>query len=218
MPSHDAGTLVYCGACGAPQVRLSEELRQQAEAEALESAATPKAASHSGRSWVWRDAIRFVGLAALVAGGLSLVSLVAAPVLLLAWLWATASPIAVLALFHARSPQVPISTSFGARVGLLCGVTTGFAMLFVDTLGLFLARRLHALGEFDKQMAIVFDQVRANAQAQYGSSADSVTSFTFVPEFHATMFLLLFLGAAMLLIVVTTTLGAFAGSLRAKRG
>ena len=49
-------------------------------------------------------------------------------VVLLTLLWAIISPVVVIGLFQSRFPLVPITTGFGARLGLLTGLAVGVVL------------------------------------------------------------------------------------------
>ena len=208
--------------CGAPQVQLSEELKERAELRAANLAAgdarTPSDAfAASERSLVWRDALRFAALAAGVAAVLGLLSALAGPVLLLGWLWAVVSPIVVLGFFHGRTPEVPITTGFGARLGLATGIAVGSTMIAIYALDAFIARRLHLMGDFDAGMQNARAQAMSQSGSAYATQGPQIAQWMTVPEFRAGSMLATAGFALLVLIVLTTAGGAFAGYARSRK-
>ena len=68
----DEGSLVFCWNCGAPQVQLSEELRDQIDKQLADNLAGPSILdslplpSSPGNSIIWPGAIQCAGLAGVV--------------------------------------------------------------------------------------------------------------------------------------------------------
>ncbi len=221
MPPHDEGTLIFCSHCGAPQVQLSEELQTQLETQASLAADGASSTSAPGSpSLIWAGATRFAALAAAVAAGLLLVSLVLPPVIFLTFLWAGVSPVVVLGLFQTRFPAAPISSGFGARLGFLTGLSIALVFNILYAITMLVARFVtHTMGDADKQMTMLLDQFRTQTEAQPGGAPPAVQAFLHnlaLPEFRAGFMLL---GVAMmtcLLLAITTTGGAFAGFVRSR--
>jgi hypothetical protein len=219
LPPHDEGTLIFCTQCGAPQVLLSEELLTQVEAQNKPDAAGADAVAgpRDPRSLVWAGAIRCAALAGAVTAGLMCLSILLPPVELLALLWAVVSPVIVLGLFQARFPLVPITTGFGARLGLLTGISITVVLGVFNTAKLLVARYgIHAMGEFDKQLSANMDQLRAQAMTQPGTPMLSWINALQVPEFRAGLILMSVAMLTGILLVVTTAGGAFAGFARSR--
>ena len=219
MPPHDEGTLIFCIQCGAPQVLLSEELLTQVESQskAEDGGANVRPSPGDPRSPVWAGAIRCAALAGAVTAGLMGLSILLPPVELLALFWAIISPVVVIGLFQARFPLVPITTGFGARLGLLTGISIAVVLSVFDTAKLLIARYgIHAMGEVDSQMNANLDQLKTQALAQPGTPMLPWVNVLNIPEFRAGFLLL---GVALLiamLLVVTTAGGAFAGFARSR--
>jgi hypothetical protein len=211
--------LIFCTQCGAPQVLLSEDLLTQVETQGkIEAGGTDAGpVSRDPRSLVWAGAIRCAALAGAVAAGLMCVSIVLPPVELLALLWAIVSPVVVIGLFQARFPLAPITTSFGARLGLLTGLSIALVMSVFNTAKLLVARYgIHAMGEIDKQMNANLDQLRTQALAQPGTPVIAWINALNVPEFRAGFLLLGVAVLTAILLAVTTAGGAFAGFARSR--
>jgi len=137
--NEDSGTLIYCSHCGAPQVRLSEELREQAaeNSEAQHSNTATGNFAEAGLTSLdaadpaavdWTEAVRAAGLGGLIALGLGLLSMPVPPVTLLTFLWALIAPIVVLGIYCSRRKQTHILPGFGARLGLLTGLAIAAAL------------------------------------------------------------------------------------------
>lgn len=220
MPAHDEGTLIFCTQCGAPQVVLSEELLTQVEAQAKaaeEGAVGP--IMREPASMVWAGALRCIGLAGAVAAVLAGLSAVVPPTELLTLLWAIISPVVVIGLFQSRFPLVPITTGFGARLGLLTGVGVSVALSIAKTAEL-LVRRFgthgRGMSEFESVWNGIFAQMQATWTAQLGAAAQPMVNTLNVPEFRAGIILAYMGFVVVMLLVITTAGGAFAGFVRSR--
>jgi hypothetical protein len=224
----DESTLVFCSTCGAPQVRLSEELRELADrqlsGEAQQGAGEAQASTGhlppaSLADTPWRGAILCAGLAGAIAGVLALLSFAIPPVVLLSVFWFIGAPIVILGIFAARFRQIRITADFGARLGLLCGIAIAIATAALSTLRLLVQRfALHAGPEIDSQMSTVFAQIRSNTEAQAGGASGAAPFLDLLnqPEFRVGLILAsaaLFLGFYL---AYSALAGAFAGYLRSK--
>jgi hypothetical protein len=217
----DEGTLVYCWNCGAPQVLLSEELLEQIDkqiADEHSGTATidpPPELNSAGKFVMWRGAIQCAGLAGAVAAAFVLLAFVLPPVSMLWLFWLMGAPIVVMGIYSARFRQTLITTGFGARLGLLCGLAIALATVLLDTIGLLLQRFVfHSSGTFDAALANSYSQMRAAVVAQ--PSAALALGWLAIPEFRAGFVL----SSAVLLLVLylgfSATTGAFAGYLRSR--
>jgi hypothetical protein len=219
LPPHDEGTLIFCSQCGAPQLLLSEDLLTQVENQAnaaAEGAAVTSAIPHP-QSQIWAGAIQCVGLAGIVAIGFACLSLLLPPVMLMTFLWATISPVVVIGLFQARVPQAPMSTSFGARLGLLTGLAVASALSIVFTIAALAERfQTHNLDSFDKQWALALDQMKDRMAGQPGADVSAVMQMFALPDFRAGVVLACIGFAIAALLVMTTIGGAFAGFVRSR--
>jgi len=222
LPAHDEGTLIFCSHCGAPQVLLSEELQLQMDATAAAAAdgAAAPVASHSSRTSVWAGAIHCALLAGAVAAGLAGIAILLPPVILITYLWAVISPVVVIGLFQARFPGAPLSTGFGARLGLLTGLMIATALSILNT-GDLLVRRFvtHSMGDFDGQWIMLMKQMQDAMAAQPGNAAvgmSMIRAFQ-IPEFRAGFLLAGMALASTILVVITTAGGAFAGFVRSRQ-
>lgn len=220
MPAHDEGTLIFCTQCGAPQVVLSEELLTQVEAQAKaaeEGAVGP--IMREPASMVWAGALRCIGLAGAVAAVLAGLSAVVPAVELLTVLWAIISPVVVIGLFQSRFPLVPITTGFGARLGLVTGLVVAVVLSVADAIELSVRRfAMHGRGmaEFDNMWNGLFAQQQASWTAQFGAAAQPFARALDVPEFRAGIILASMGFAIAMLLAITTAGGAFAGFVRSR--
>jgi hypothetical protein len=218
----DAGSLVYCWNCGAPQVALSEELLEQFTGQAqleqqatdLSQAASPKPATDA---IVWPGAVRYAALAGAIAGGFTLISFVLPPVELLTWFWSISAPIVVLGIYGAKFSSSRITPGFAARLGLLCGLFMLLAITGLNTIHLCLLRfAFHAAATLDTQITAVFAQEQVMLKAQLGADAAPALRLISIPEFRAGLVLCGFGVFASMYLAFTTTAGAFAGFLRSR--
>jgi uncharacterized Zn finger protein (UPF0148 family) len=229
----DDGSLVYCGHCGAPQVRLSEEMREQAEQQAAAAAAASLDPDLPGGSRpqvervseptavVWPGAIQCAALAGVLAALLTLLAFPLPPVSLLGLLWSLVAPIVVLGIYAARFPRTHITAGFGFRVGLLSGLGIFLASITIHTVALVLARfAFHDGASIDGPLDQVFAQMRTSLVARSGSSDADVQYLInrlAIPEFRAG---LLLAGASMMLamyLAYSSLLGGLAGYMRSRR-
>ena len=220
----DEGSLVYCWACGAPQVRLSEELLEQAERQLAASDSNALNATNAAElpaprpaAPVWRGAIQCAALAGAVAGVLTLISFALPPVALLSWFWAVGAPIVVLGVYASRFRLTRITPGFGARLGVLSALAIMLSCVAINTIALLVARfALHSSAKLDSGLATVFTQLRTNTLAQSGAAAEPFLRTLSIPEFRAG---LLLSSAALFLVmylIYSALAGVFAGYLRSR--
>ena len=219
---------MFCAQCGAPQVRLSEELKERAEARAAgadggEGAATPADPSgFDAAGLVRRDVLRFGVFSAGVAATFAVLTAFVPPILLFGCLWAVVSPIVLVGMFHTRNPKVAITTGFGAHMGLVAGLGNAFTTGTLYSLLLFAARRAHVMGDSDRNTQNVIHDYQAQIAAQSAADANPAlmhwAQSLNVPEFRAGMMLAGFGMCLVLLLIVSTAGGAFAGYMRSRRG
>jgi hypothetical protein len=200
------GTLVYCPHCGAPQVRLSEELCTQAEVQLKgepEAVAPPPMDPAATR---WNSLIVY---SAVTAAVLCLFVVVLPPLALLA-------PAIVLAVYAARHRMATITTGLGASVGLVCGVFLSLGLMLMETAGLLVLRLgTHGTNEFDTYLSNALVQTRAQMMAQGGADgARYIDRMMTVPEFRVGMFLAMMSFVVVVLMVASALSGALAGYLR----
>ncbi len=213
----DEGSLIFCWNCGAPQVRLSEDLLDQLHQQ--QTAPTPGPATPSAPdpgAIHWAGAIQSAALTGAVALALALLTLVLPPVLLLSIFWFIGAPIVALGLYHARFRQSRITSGFGARLGALCSLAIGLASGVVYTIVSLLARfAFHAGATFDSQLNNSFAETAARASANAGGGDPlNMTAMLNVPEYRVGL-LLSGLAAFLLLYIAYSALtGAVAGYLR----
>jgi len=226
--NEDSGTLLYCSHCGAPQVLLSEELREQA-AERAETLSAAQGASTAAGNFAeasltsldagdptavdWTEAVRVAGWGGLIALGLGLISIAVPPFELLAFLWALIAPIVVLGIYCARRKQTRIRPGFGARLGLVTGLAIAVALSIVDGLRLILSRFVfHHGAEIDAWLMTLFVRVRESQAANQQPMPFNDT----IPEFRVGM-LLFVLGFGLCFYLVYSVIsGAFGGLLRSR--
>lgn len=220
----DEGSLIFCWNCGAPQVQLSEDLREQIDQQINAQRAATNAPAEvafspiaPSNAIVWPGAIQSAGLAGAVAAGLALLSFVLAPVALLSFFWFISAPIIVLGFYSSRFRLTRITTGFGARLGLLTGIAVLVATTTLNTIDLVLERYVfHSTTEIDGQLANAFTQMHTTISATPGPAAKAALNMLAIPEFRAGILLTsITLGLAIYL-AFSAIAGAFAGYLRAR--
>lgn len=218
----DDGGLCFCPHCGAPQVRLSEELsaemEQQRDAAAVgDAASAPAAATADTGAINWRGALRCAALAGAIAGALALLSIPLPGIFLLALFWALTAPVVTLGIYAARFRVSRIRPGFGARFGLLCGLAVLAAMATVNTSSILVQRFvLHHTVEFDTLMAHQIAQLQTTVAQQAGNPASApLAGALHDAEFRAGLWLSSLAMMSVLYLVFSMAGGSFAGMLRA---
>jgi len=227
--NEDSGTLIYCSQCGAPQVMLSEELREKAAEDVSAQAAVQSRSDTSGNfaeanltsldsgdptAVDWTEAVRVAGLGGLIALALGVISIPVEQVGFLSLLWALIAPIVVLGIYCARRKSTRIRPSFGVRLGLVTGLAIATAMSTVGALEFILSRFVfHRGAEIDASLATIFAQIQQAQAANQQPMPFNLAS----PEFRVGLFLscigifiCFYLGYAMLS-------GAFGGLMRSNK-
>jgi hypothetical protein len=220
----DEGALVFCWNCGAPQVQLSEELREQIDQQiiAQQTAIQPPVEQPSqpappSNAIVWPGAIQCAGFAGAVAAILALLSFALAPIVLLSFFWFVSAPIIVLGIYTSRFRLTRITTNFGARLGLLTGLAILIATTTLNTAGLVLQRFVfHSTAEIDTQLSNVFTQMRATITTTSGPGSKGALDMLAIPEFRAGMLLFTAATGFAIYLAFSATAGAFAGYLRSR--
>ncbi len=233
LPTEDTGELTFCPHCGAPQIALSEELREQFEQQQLATLqpsdgtapstlqlepAEPQATDPAAVAWP--RVLELVALAGSIFTVVMAVTLVVSPLILVVLLWMLGAPIILLGVYCARNPRTRVTTAFGARLGLLSGLTIGSAFFAVSILSIFVQRFvLHRSVELDSQYTTSLEQIRTMGAQLAPSDPAYVQSYLDmlkIPEFHAGMAL----GGCALLVAIyavySTAAGAFSGALRSR--
>jgi hypothetical protein len=218
----DEGTLIFCWNCGAPQVQLSEELRDQIDRQIAAqqdgtSSLNPAPPVSPGNSIIWRGAIQCAALAGAVAALFALIALALPPVNFLWFFWVVGAPAFVLALYSSRFRQTRVTASFGARLGLLSGLAILLASAVLDTVRLLLMRFLfHSIAKVDAQLAAMYLQWHTMVITNYGANAKPLLDLAAIPEMRAGVLLS---SAAMVFVaylLFSATWGAFTGYLRGR--
>jgi hypothetical protein len=220
----DEGSLIFCWNCGAPQVQLSEDLRDQLDQQisAQHAATNPPAETIAAtvapsNAIAWPGAIQSAGLAGAVAAALALLSFALAPVALLSFFWFISAPIIVLGVYSSRFRLTRITTSFGARLGLLTGIAVLIATTTLNTIDLVLERYVfHSTNEIDGQLASAFTQMHTTISATPGPAAKAALDMLAIPEFRAGILLTSITIGLALYLAFSATAGAFAGYLRSR--
>ncbi len=227
----DDGSLVYCGHCGAPQVRLSEEMREQAEQQAAAAAAASLDPEHSAAARgsvdriseptavLWPGAIQCAALGAAATALLTLLAVPLPPVSRLGLLWSLVAPIVVLGIYAARFPRTQITSGFGFRLGLLSSLGIVLSSLCIHTLVLLLTRfAFHNGAAIDGPLSQVFAQLRVSLIARSGAAdAQPMLNWLAIPEFRVGLLLVSGGMFLTLYLIYSSLLGALAGYMRSRR-
>ena len=219
----EEGSLIYCWNCGAPQVQLSEELRDQidqqlsAQQAAAHPLAEPLPPPPPSNAVIWRGAIQIAGLAGAVAAALAVLAFALPPVTLLSLFWFISAPIIAMGFYSSRFRKTRITAGFGARLGLLTGLAILIVTSTINTIDMVLQRFVfHSTAELDTQIAKSFAQAHTAFASQPGAFSSTVLSTLTIPEFRAGIVLTsMFFGLSFYL-AYSATAGAFAGYLRSR--
>lgn len=230
LPTEATGDLTYCPHCGAPQIFLSEELREQfdqqrlatanpdhndAEAVSAETVTDPEAVR-------WPAALQIVALGGGLFALLLLLAFALPSLSVFALLWTLVAPIVLLGAYAARNPRSRVTTRFGARFGLLTGLSIGIAGLVVNALRTLVERFLLRQGpELDQAMTQVFAQVQNQPMQQQLAAQDpanyqQLVALLSVPEYRVGLLLSGGVLVILLYAIYTTVTGAFSGLLRSR--
>jgi hypothetical protein len=219
----EEGSLIYCWNCGAPQVQLSEELRDQidqqisAQQAAAHPLTEPLPQPPPSNAIIWRGAIQIAGLAGAVAAALALLSFALPPVTLLSLFWFVSAPIIALGFYSSRFRKTRITTGFGARLGMLTGLAILIVTSTLNTIALVLERFVfHSTAELDTEIGKMFAQVHANFATQPQQSVKIMSDMLAIPEFRAGILLASIFVGLSLYLAYSATAGAFSGYLRSR--
>ncbi len=220
LPQEHEGPLLFCFNCGAPQIRVSEELLLEAQKQraVLDSglAAGLLGDGHPD-AVVWPTAIRYALLAGVLAAALNLLALAVPPVILLAWFWAVGAPVVVLGIYNSKIRPARLRPGFGARLGLLCGLAIAFAMSVINASSLVLARFVfHNASAIDAWLASTFAQLRTTIQQQGGPAQASMLNWLNIPEDRLGLMLVMSAIALLIYLGLSALGGAFAALLRSR--
>ncbi|MGP8259977.1 MAG: zinc ribbon domain-containing protein [Acidobacteriaceae bacterium] len=222
-----SGESPFCPRCGAPQLSLALE-NQSVEASTETAEAAPDAASTGAipptslRQVEWKTAIRCAAAVAAVGAALSVVAIrvdVLSPV---RFLWIMCASLITLGFYQKRRPTAWMDVRVGARIGVVVGVCLALEVgTALAAAGLVARYGMHAMGNYDAQMAAQFVQMENNIQQKFAAQSTPMPAetvgFMRSPEFRGGMVLA---GCAFLaagLVVLSTLGGAFAGLLGIRR-
>lgn len=229
--------MIYCSFCGAPQVFLSEALQEQAALEAEQyhersAEPSPEAAANATAAQTrvaalrriagagkgrWPLAVEFALLSSGIALGLDLGGMLFGPLLVLAWLWMVSAPMLTVSFYKGRARADDLSAGFAARLGLLTGLLVTVSCAVVFTAALVLERFVLHRPTIDTQVADAMAQLRANAVAQYGSSAQPMLRMLGIPEFRVGLLLWMCTVTAGLYLLLAAITAGVAGLLLGRR-
>jgi hypothetical protein len=188
---------MFCPACGAPQLRVTEE--------EIEAAATALAGMNAPRSLdvrliQWPAAVS-VSLICGVAAGV-LCSMLVGGLQMLLILWAVGGSVAAVALYSRRFPRAWIGGGVGARIGMLCGLFSASVSTLLSSLVLVAQRFLFNQGqEIDSALNGMARQLTTvSAQVTPPGQPNPYLTMVNGPEGHAVL-------------LITTMLGTFAFTL-----
>ncbi|SEG47881.1 hypothetical protein SAMN05421819_3154 [Bryocella elongata] len=202
---------MFCFHCGAPQVLLSQELRdvaeqQQAPADGADGAATPATQQLDPTVIQWQPMLKLVAGVSACFGLFSFLL----PLSLFA-------PAIAMSLYTSRFRQARVTAGLGARIGLLCGIIVSAVTGTIGAISSLILRvRSHGDSAFDDAFRTQIQQFRDQLTAQHTPDVAGTTAFLNIPEFRAGMMLC---GAALMIAIflgVISAAGALAGYTRSR--
>lgn len=164
----------------------------------------------------WRAAIRCAMFVSAVAAGLSLGSARLTALSGLTTLWVFSASLIALSLYQRQRPKAWMDVRVGARIGVVVGLCLALA-LGAATAGAGVVSRfiMHSGGSFDAQMA---EMTKRWAEQMPPDRANVLISMVQSPEVRGGIVAAGFGLTSLLLLVLSTVGGAFAGLLRMRRG
>ena len=219
----DEEQALFCPRCGAPQILLPEYMRTEVVVPAG-AATTGAVPPPRPRLVEWPVVLGCVLPVAILTGVLSVAGLVTPVASLLNVLCVFGASGIALGLYRSRRPVAQIDGSVGLRVGLVTGLMIVAAMgIGLATCGFVERFALHGMAAFDGEMALQFAAVQTKmnetiqAQQQSPDVQKHVLNFLLSPEGRAGMILFYLAVLAGFIVMLTSALGAFAGSLQVRR-
>ena len=208
-----SGESPFCPHCGSPQLRLSLENQSVPETAPGTTGATPPPRP---RQVDWKAAIRCAMLVSGVAAALSVGAERLAVLSTLSTLWVFSASLIALSLYQRQRPAAWMDIRVGARIGVVVGLCLAIA-LGAATAGWGVVSRyvLHSMGTFDAQMIEV---TKWWAQQMPPDRAREFVAMMQSPEIRGGAAAAGFGLTSVMLLLLSTAGGAFAGLLRMRRG
>lgn len=172
----------------------------------------------------WKSAVLSAVVVAVAAALLSILGLAVPALSVVGFFWVVSASLIALGLYQRRVvrmggavgavPLAAITPSVGARIGLLVGIFTAFAIAVVTAVALLLGRYAFHMGAaFDAQLTVIIREGMRRA-AQNGSDSQlvqTVMSFWLSPEGRAG-YILLTTGVMALGIVILCMISGAIGA------
>jgi hypothetical protein len=212
------GESPFCPHCGAPQLYLSlDNQSPETGGEPREGDAGTASAAQALRlrQIEWKTAIRCALAVAGVAGFLLLAG-IRLPLLRPAGLlWILSASLITMGLYERRQPRARMDAGIGARIGLVGGLCLVIGLGSVAAVvGVILRFGLHAMGSFDDAVGGIIQKVIQQSTTPFPPEAIQLAHSQ---EFRAAYILFVYAFFAVLLLMLSTLGGAFAGFMRTRR-
>lgn len=211
------GESAFCPHCGAPQLRLSLENQSAPETAAGDLAASTGAMPPPRpKTIVWKAAIRSALFVAAIAALLSLGAMRSQLLSSVTMLWVFSASLVTMSLYQRAQPSAWMDVRVGARIGVVVGLCLALA-LGASTAGWGLISRyvLHSMAGFDAEMA---EMLKHSLQQMPPDKAGTISGLVQSPEFRGGLMAAGFATMSVMLLLLSTVGGAFAGLLRMRRG
>jgi hypothetical protein len=175
------------------------------------------------RQMEWKTAIRCAAVVAAVGALLSVVAIRVDMLSSVSFLWIMSASLITLGFYQKRRPTAWMDVRVGARIGVVVGVCLALE-LGIALAGAGLVERfgMHAMGNFDTQMAEIAAQVQKVIQQKSLQQPNTPMpagwmEFIGSPEFRGGYALFCCAFVSVGLVVLSTLFGAFHGLLRMRR-
>lgn len=212
-----SGESPFCPHCGAPQLRLSLENQSVSDPAAEGAAASTGAVPPPRPRQVdWKAAIRCALLVAVVAAILSIGAERLQVLSTIMLLWIFSASLITLSLYQRLRPTAWMDVRVGARIGVVVGLFLATA-LGAATAGSGMVSRyvLHSASGLDAELAEI---VTRTMQQMPPDRAALAAPLMQSPEFRGGIAIAALAVTGVMLLLMSTVGGAFAGLLRMRRG
>ena len=163
---------LYCPACGAPQLVLTEfDTQRIAESRAAQPAdGMAQSTPQSGKVPIrWRPVLRIAAALAISAAVVSGLSNLLAPLTFLAFLLIFLAPTLALSFYQRQVGGASMSAGVGARIGIALGIFMGFALSTEEAINDVIQRYpLHHAAQMDAILTAALAKMAASISSYPG--------------------------------------------------
>jgi len=214
--------ILFCPHCSAPQIRLPEHMRSEGDSAPATTGATPppRPILTDPRQIDWRAALFAAGLVAAVSAILAVLGINSGAASMADLFWMLSGAVIALGIYMRTRPRAWIDARVGGRIGLVTGILSISAVLVALAVAGVIARfGLHRMGGFDSELGQQFAalQVQMHERSQPADVQAKLIALMSSQEMRSGI-AIFYLGIlAILLLLLSTGGGAFAGMMRSMR-